>query len=311
MNDPVERPPEARWRVGRSIGRTIYRIGGAQPLAIAVGEETEAVVIAARIVSLHNAAINAPESPSAAYQRGVARGREDQLRKDVEALRAESYDLNIAAFRGAAAHLERTFGAGVEPREEELSSSAARSGSPARDAGPTRQASTRGTRCASNAFTRRSPMADKSHAEDSMEGEVGEGRRVMPTTRHGRTHKFTIVDAEMGEQDGYLTINFFEDGEAGEVFLQGVGKEGSTLDGFVQWSMVLLSVALQFGAELPMLCRKMAHMKFGPRGNVIGHEAIPFCHSVPAYVAEYTAHLVGNHTLIQQLRTIREELRSQ
>lgn len=150
------------------------------------------------------------------------------------------------------------------------------------------------------------------NAEDVYEGEVGPGRRKMPTDRRGITHKFKVFDHELGQVKGYLTVNrYTPDGDIGELFLQGVGKEGSTLDGWVQCTMQLLSVAVQYQAELPMLCRRMAHMNFAPRGRVDGHPEIPFCHSVPAYLAEYVAHQIGDPEFIQQIQKIREELTTQ
>lgn len=154
-----------------------------------------------------------------------------------------------------------------------------------------------------------------------MEGYVGLSRRRLPVERRGITHKFKIIDPEMGAQRGYVTANPFEGGvEVGELFLQGIGKEGSTLDGMIQFGVVNASIALQYGAELPMLCRKWAHMRFSPHGRVQVKDAdghvdtdwpIPDCHSVPAYVAEWLALRFGTEELQAQLARIRDDLRAQ
>ena len=61
---------------------------------------------------------------------------------------------------------------------------------------------------------------------DSQRGPAPVGRRRLPDTRTGRTHKFTVQGFE-----GYITANTYEDGSLGEVFLTEFGKEGSTTRG--------------------------------------------------------------------------------
>lgn len=162
------------------------------------------------------------------------------------------------------------------------------------------------------------------HAEDSYEGEVPQTRRKLPIERKGVTHKFGIYDREMGLLEGYVTANTYEDGTVGEIFVAGVGKEGSLLDGFVQaWAMEF-SIALQFGAPLDMQVRKHAHMKFPPGGKVMIEDSandgklvydkewpIPHAHSVIAYIAEWLALRFGTPELQEQMCNIRESLITQ
>src|SRR3954447_17165771 len=105
------------------------------------------------------------------------------------------------------------------------------------------------------------------HAEDSYEGEVGENRLLMPTDRHGFTHKVEIYAVNGGVQEGYITGNYDVDGELGELFLHGFGKEGSTLEGWTQVAAILFSMCIQYGGEFPVLVRKLAHMRFDPYGS--------------------------------------------
>lgn len=139
-----------------------------------------------------------------------------------------------------------------------------------------------------------------------MEGPVGPGRRVLPTERQGINHKFTISDPT-GKVSGYVTINFFDDGSIGELFLRGIAKEGSTTDGFVQWGAWTTSVAIQSGTDLGALCRKMAYMKFQPSGPT-DFADIPYAHSIPAYIGELLALKSGDRDLIEAVQEIRKEL---
>jgi ribonucleoside-diphosphate reductase alpha chain len=69
-------------------------------------------------------------------------------------------------------------------------------------------------------------------------------RRRLPATRTGITHKFSIVGFE-----GYLTANTYEDGSLGELFINDIGKEGSSLRGVLAMFAMATSVALQYGAR--------------------------------------------------------------
>ena len=78
-------------------------------------------------------------------------------------------------------------------------------------------------------------------------------RRRLPATRTGITHKFSIAGFE-----GYLTANTYDDGSLGELFINDVGKEGSTLRGVLAMFAIATSVALQYGAPPEVLARKLA-----------------------------------------------------
>lgn len=107
-------------------------------------------------------------------------------------------------------------------------------------------------------------------------------------TREGVTTKVEITSATTGEvQEGYITANEV-DGKLFEVFLTGFGKAGSTLEGWVQLSAVLLSLAIQSGAELSELVSMIEDMKFDPYG-MTNHPDIPECSSVPDLVMKWLA----------------------
>jgi hypothetical protein len=117
------------------------------------------------------------------------------------------------------------------------------------------------------------------------------------------------IRAESGLFEGYVFANSHEDGTLGEVFLAGFGKEGSTLEGWVQLSAVLFSIAIQYGAELPMIARKIAHMRFDPYGPTSDPQ-IPWCASVPGYVVHWLALRFGAPDLADEMRAIAEEMRN-
>lgn len=151
-------------------------------------------------------------------------------------------------------------------------------------------------------------MPKSPHAEDSFEGVVGPYRHRMPRDRAGINHKVEILDETHGGMlEGYIIGNLHEDGSLGEVFLQGFGKEGSTLDGWVQFSAILFSIALQYGAEFAMLARKTAHMKFEPYGKTTNPE-IPYCRSVPDYLVRWLALRFGDDKLRAELDEIHKKL---
>lgn len=138
------------------------------------------------------------------------------------------------------------------------------------------------------------------NAEDDYEGFVSTQRRRLPVDRKGVTHK---VEIGPRKHEGYIIANCHEDGTLGEVFLHGFGKQGSTLDGWVQTTALLLSIALQYGAELPMLARKISHMKFEPYGDTNDPE-IPRCRSAPDYILRRLALDFGTPQLNKELQAI-------
>jgi len=94
----------------------------------------------------------------------------------------------------------------------------------------------------------------------SSTNEVKPQRTRMPETRQAVTHKFDIAGHE-----GYLTVGFFEDGRAGELFVQ-MAKEGSTIGGLMDTIGTLTSIALQYGVPLETLVEKFSHQRFEPSG---------------------------------------------
>ena len=85
-------------------------------------------------------------------------------------------------------------------------------------------------------------------------------RRRLPDERRSLTHHFSI-----GGQEGYVTVGLYEDGLPGELFIR-IAKEGSTVSGLMDSFATAVSLALQYGVPLKILCDKFSHTRFEPSG---------------------------------------------
>ena len=74
------------------------------------------------------------------------------------------------------------------------------------------------------------------------------------------THHFSV-----GGQEGYVTVGLYEDGLPGELFIR-MAKEGSTVSGLMDSFATAVSLALQYGVPLQILCDKFSHTRFEPSG---------------------------------------------
>ncbi len=85
-------------------------------------------------------------------------------------------------------------------------------------------------------------------------------RRKLPDERQAVTHKFSV-----GGHEGYLTVGLYEHGMPGEIFIT-MAKEGSTVSGLMDSFATSVSLALQYGVPLKVLCDKFSHTRFEPSG---------------------------------------------
>jgi ribonucleoside-diphosphate reductase alpha chain len=102
-------------------------------------------------------------------------------------------------------------------------------------------------------------------------------RRHLPDERQSVTHKFRV-----GEQEGYVTVGLYEEGEPGEIFVN-ISKEGSTIRGLMDSVAVLTSVALQYGVPLENLVGKFRGVHFEPAG-ITSNPEIPTASSLVDYI---------------------------
>jgi ribonucleoside-diphosphate reductase alpha chain len=89
---------------------------------------------------------------------------------------------------------------------------------------------------------------------------VRPSRRRLPDERRAITHHFSIAGHE-----GYLTVGVYEDGSPGEIFVR-MAKQGSTISGLMDSFATVVSLALQHGVPLDVLCAKFTHTRFEPSG---------------------------------------------
>jgi ribonucleoside-diphosphate reductase alpha chain len=123
-------------------------------------------------------------------------------------------------------------------------------------------------------------LSNKSDAKDSKKDEAkvekvivekivmkeAARRRKLPDERMSITHKFSVAGHE-----GYIHVGMYEDGSPGEIFIK-MSKEGSTLSGVMDTLALSLSMNLQYGVPLDVLCEKLAHTRFEPMGMTTNRE---------------------------------------
>ena len=102
-------------------------------------------------------------------------------------------------------------------------------------------------------------------------------RHRLPEERASLTHKFSIAGHE-----GYITVGLYPSGEPGEIFIK-MAKEGSTVSGLMDSFATAISLSLQHGVPLRVLCEKFAHTRFEPSGWT-GNEHIGYAKSIMDYI---------------------------
>jgi ribonucleoside-diphosphate reductase alpha chain len=102
-------------------------------------------------------------------------------------------------------------------------------------------------------------------------------RHRLPSERMALTHHFSIAGHE-----GYMTIGLYPSGQPGELFLR-MAKEGSTIAGLMECFGIAVSVGLQHGVPLKVLCEKFAHTRFEPSGWT-GNEQMGYAKSIMDYI---------------------------
>ncbi|MGB8030289.1 MAG: vitamin B12-dependent ribonucleotide reductase [Terracidiphilus sp.] len=102
-------------------------------------------------------------------------------------------------------------------------------------------------------------------------------RHRLQEERASITHKFSIAGHE-----GYITVGMYPNGQPGEIFIR-MAKEGSTVSGLMDAFATSVSLALQHGVPLKVLCEKFAHTRFEPSGWT-GNEQIGYAKSLMDYM---------------------------
>lgn len=148
----------------------------------------------------------------------------------------------------------------------------------------------------------------------SLERAVAEPyRRRMPRTRRMVGHKIHVRSA-MGEHEGYVIAGVHDDGDLGEVFIEGFGKQGSfTQNALSAWATDL-SIALQYGVPMEVLCRKHAFVSDETGGLVVPDPqgtplALRECRSIVDYIARWLVAEFGDVDLQEELGVMTDEVK--
>ena len=107
-------------------------------------------------------------------------------------------------------------------------------------------------------------------------------RHKLADERRAITHKFSVAGHE-----GYLTVGLYENGQPGEIFIT-MAKEGSTISGLMDSFATAVSLALQYGVPLKVLCDKFSHARFEPSGWTNNPE-IRYAKSIMDYIFRWMA----------------------
>jgi ribonucleoside-diphosphate reductase alpha chain len=116
--------------------------------------------------------------------------------------------------------------------------------------------------------------------QEDLFGPPAANRHRLPDERVGLTHHFSIAGHE-----GYLTVGFYPNGQPGEIFIR-MAKEGSTIAGLMECFGTVVSVSLQHGVPLKVLCDKLSHTRFEPSGWT-GNEELGYAKSIMDYLFRF------------------------
>ncbi len=124
---------------------------------------------------------------------------------------------------------------------------------------------------------RSQPLNTGEASSEAKESKYHPVRHKLPSERKAITHKFSV-----GGHEGYVTVGMYDDGSPGEIFIV-MAKEGSVVSGLMDGFATSVSLALQYGVPLQVLCDKFTHTRFEPSGYT-GNQEIPIAKSVLDYI---------------------------
>ncbi|MGE0660267.1 MAG: vitamin B12-dependent ribonucleotide reductase [Reyranellaceae bacterium] len=114
--------------------------------------------------------------------------------------------------------------------------------------------------------------------ERIVEREVRGRRERLPQRRKGYTQK-----AIVGGHKVYLRTGEYEDGRAGEIFID-MHKEGAAFRSLMNNFAIAISIGLQYGVPLEEFVEAYTFTRFEPSGPVEGNDAIKMSTSVLDYI---------------------------
>jgi hypothetical protein len=105
-------------------------------------------------------------------------------------------------------------------------------------------------------------------------------RRRLPDERDALVHSFVL-----GDMEGTVTVGLYDDGMPGEIFLH-LDKMGETMQGWANAFGIAFSTALQFGAPLDLLTKRLELVRFKPDGWS-KHPDVRYARSVVDYLMRW------------------------
>ena len=124
----------------------------------------------------------------------------------------------------------------------------------------------------------RAPIIAERIVERIVERQVRAGRERLPQRRKGYTQK-----AIVGGHKVYLRTGEYEDGRAGEIFID-MHKEGAAFRSLMNNFAIAISIGLQYGVPLEEFVEAYTFTRFEPSGLVEGNDAIKMSTSVLDYI---------------------------
>jgi hypothetical protein len=132
--------------------------------------------------------------------------------------------------------------------------------------------------------------------QEGLSGPPAANRHRLQDERPAITHHFSV-----GGYEGYLTVGLYPNGQPGEIFIR-MAKAGSTIAGLMESFGTVVSVALQHGVPLKVLCDKLSHTRFEPSGWT-GSEELGYAKSIMDYLSG------GSHCVSCRVTSTRYSLR--
>jgi ribonucleoside-diphosphate reductase alpha chain len=110
-------------------------------------------------------------------------------------------------------------------------------------------------------------------------------RNKLDDTRPGKTIKFALYTDRGESVDVYFTINCFDNGFPGELWVW-IGKEGSEVHGWANCFAIAISMLLQHNVNPEEIYEKFINQSFSPSG-MTGTSWAPICNSIVDAIMKY------------------------
>jgi ribonucleoside-diphosphate reductase alpha chain len=149
----------------------------------------------------------------------------------------------------------------------------------------------------------RTTVVSERVVEKIIERVVSRERERLPQRRKGYTQK-----AVVGGHKVYLRTGEYEDGRAGEIFID-MHKEGAAFRSLMNNFAIAISIGLQYGVPLEEFVEAFTFVRFEPAGIVVGNDSIKNATSILDYIfRELAVSYLGRNDLAHVPPTHDEDL---